>query len=281
MSDFHQTGVVATLHKLGSSDGGKIEKDLESFGRQRPIALVLPALYSEFESDAMHNIIRELSHVKFLHQIVLSLDRADANQFRQAREFLAVLPQHVRVIWNDGPRLSGLYEMLEANDLRIGPAGKGRGCWMAYGYVLASQQSDIIAVHDCDILNYDREMLARLCYPIANPSIDFEFCKGFYARLTDRMHGRVTRLLMSPLIRSLMSILGHIPLLLYLDSFRYPLAGEFAMKVDLARANRIPSRLGPGIGNAGRNLSELRDQAHLPGGYLRQLRTQASAAFTR
>lgn len=40
---------------------------------------------------------------------------------------------------------------------------------MAYGYVLASQQSDIIAVHDCDILNYSREMLARLCYPIANP----------------------------------------------------------------------------------------------------------------
>jgi glucosyl-3-phosphoglycerate synthase len=186
--------------------------------------------------------------VKFLHQIVLSLDRADASQFRQAREFLAVLPQNVRVIWNDGPRLSALYEMLEANDLRIGPAGKGRGCWMAYGYVLASQQSDIIAVHDCDILNYDREMLARLCYPIANPSIDFEFCKGFYARVTDRMHGRVTRLLMSPLIRSLMSILGPIPLLSYLDSFRYPLAGEFAMKVDLARANRIPSDWGLELG---------------------------------
>jgi glucosyl-3-phosphoglycerate synthase len=119
---------------------------------------------------------------------------------------------------------------------------------MAYGYVLASQQSDIIAVHDCDILNYNREILARLCYPIANPSIDFEFCKGFYARLTDRMHGRVTRLLVSPLIRSLMSILGHIPLLVYLDSFRYPLAGEFAMKVDLARANRIPPDWGLEVG---------------------------------
>ena len=119
---------------------------------------------------------------------------------------------------------------------------------MAYGYVLASQQSDVIAVHDCDILNYNREMLARLCYPIANPSIDFEFCKGFYARLTDRMHGRVTRLLVSPLIRSLTSILGHIPLLVYLDSFRYPLAGEFAMKVDLARANRIPPDWGLEVG---------------------------------
>ena len=248
MSDFHQTGVVATLHRLGSSNGHKIEQELERFGRQRPIALVLPALYSEFESDAMHSIIRELAQVKFLNQIVVSLDRADPCQFKQAREFLALLPQNVRVIWNDGPRVSALFRMLEENDLHIGPAGKGRGCWMAYGYVLASQQSDIIAVHDCDILNYNREMLARLCYPIANSNIDFEFCKGFYARLIDRMHGRVTRLLVSPLIRSLMSILGYIPLLVYLDSFRYPLAGEFAMKVDLARANRIPPDWGLEVG---------------------------------
>jgi len=162
MSDFHQTGVVATLHRLGSSNGHKIERELELFGRQRPIALVLPALYSEFESEAMQGIIRELAKVRFLNQIVVSLDRADSGQFRQAREFLAVLPQNVRVIWNDGPRLSALYQMLEENDLHIGPAGKGRGCWMAYGYVLASQQSDVIAVHDCDILNYNHEMLARL-----------------------------------------------------------------------------------------------------------------------
>jgi glucosyl-3-phosphoglycerate synthase len=183
-----------------------------------------------------------------LHQIIVSLDRAEAEQFRQARNFLAALPQKVRVIWNDGPRVSALYRMLEENDLHVGPAGKGRGCWMAYGYVLASQQSGLIAVHDCDILNYNRDMLARLCYPIANPSIDFEFCKGFYARVTDRMHGRVTRLLVSPLIRSLMSILGHIPLLVYFDGFRFPLAGEFAMKVALARANRIPPDWGLEMG---------------------------------
>src|SRR5262245_4773829 len=248
MSDFHQTGVVATLHRLGSGNTHKIERELEIYCRQRPIALVLPALHSEFQSEAMHNIIGELAQVKYLSQIVLSLDHADAGQFWQAREFLSGLPQNVRIVWNDGPRLSALYQTLEENDLRIGPAGKGRGCWMAYGYVLASQQSDIIAVHDCDILNYNRDMLTRLCYPIVNPSIDFEFCKGFYARLTDRMHGRVTRLLVSPLIRSLTTILGHIPLLVYLDSFRYPLAGEFAMKVDLARANRIPSDWGLEVG---------------------------------
>jgi glucosyl-3-phosphoglycerate synthase len=83
---------------------------------------------------------------------------------------------------------------------------------------------------------------------VANPNINFEFCKGFYARVTDRMHGRVTRLLVTPLIRSLQKILGPLPLLAFLDSFRYPLAGEFAMMADLARSNRIPGDWGLEIG---------------------------------
>ena len=248
MSDFYQTGVVATLHRLGRANARKIESQLEVFGKQRPIALVLPALYSEFDSGALHGIIQELTGANYLKQIVLTLGGADASQFRQAIDYLAKLPHAVRIIWNDGPKISSLYRMLEENDLRIGPPGKGRACWMAYGYVLASQQSDIIALHDCDIVNYQRDLLARLVYPIANPSIDFEFCKGFYARVTDRMHGRVTRLLMSPLLRALISVLGHIPVLVFMDSFRYPLAGEFAMKVDLARANRIPPDWGLEVG---------------------------------
>lgn len=248
MSDFYQTGVIATLHRLGRPNAQKIESELETFARQRPIALVLPALYSEFESGALHRIIEQLTEAKYLKQIVLTLGGADAGQFAQAKDYLAKLSQQVRIIWNDGPQVSGLLRMLEDNDLRIGPPGKGRACWIAYGYVLASQQSDIIALHDCDIVNYDRDLLARLVYPIANPTIDFEFCKGFYARVTDRMHGRVTRLLMTPLIRSLISVVGHIPVLVFMDSFRYPLAGEFAMKVDLARANRIPPDWGLEVG---------------------------------
>jgi glucosyl-3-phosphoglycerate synthase len=58
------------------------------------------------------------------------------------------------------------------------------------------------------------------------------------------MHGRVTRLFVTPIIRSLEKLFGHLPLLVYLDSFRYPLAGEFSMSVDLARINRIPADWG-------------------------------------
>jgi len=117
-----------------------------------------------------------------------------------------------------------------------------------FGYVLSNGPCDVIALHDCDITTYSRELLARLCYPVANPNVDFEFAKGFYARVSGKMHGRVTRLFVTPLIRSLEAIFGYLPLLVYLDSFRYPLAGEFAMKADLARVNRIPGDWGLEVG---------------------------------
>mgnify|MGYP000358145772 CR=1 FL=1 len=69
-----------------------------------------------------------------------------------------------------------------------------------------------------------------------------------YSRVTDRLHGRVTRLFMMPLLRSMKSVLGPIPLLEYLESFRYPLAGECSMTTDLVRANRIPADWGLEVG---------------------------------
>lgn len=248
MSDFYQTGVVATLHRLAKPGHERLERELLQYSAQRSMALVLPALYSEFEGAAMPKIVDELKPVKYLRQIIVTMSGADASQYAQARRMLSVLPQEVKLIWNNGPRIQALYEKLIANDLPVGGDGKGRSCWMAYGYVLASRQSEVIALHDCDILSYDRELLARLCYPVANPNINFEFCKGFYARVTDRMHGRVTRLLVTPLIRSLEKIFGYHPFLVFLDSFRYALAGEFSMRADLARSNRIPADWGLEIG---------------------------------
>jgi glucosyl-3-phosphoglycerate synthase len=103
-------------------------------------------------------------------------------------------------------------------------------------------------VHDCDIITYNREMLARLCYPVAHPSFGFDFCKGYYARYTNKLNGRVMRLLLTPLLRSLKSILGPHPYLVYMDTFRYPLAGEFCLDIDLVRRNRIPADWGLEVG---------------------------------
>jgi len=248
MSDFYQTGAIATIHRLGTRPLDSLEKDLCEFGRSQPIALVLPALYSEFQTQAMPRILEEVARVPYLSQVVLTLGQANAEQFADARSRVAGLHPHVRIVWNDGARVQKIYQDLRAADLPVGDDGKGRSCWMAYGYVLASRRSKVIALHDCDIVNYSRELLARLCYPVADSRIDFVFCKGYYSRVTDRMHGRVTRLLVTPLLRSLQHVLGFHPLLVYLDSFRYPLAGEFCMYADMARLNRIPGDWGLEVG---------------------------------
>ena len=189
-----------------------------------------------------------MSDVHYINEIVISLDHASALEFRLAKQFFSQLPQRVRVIWNDGARIQAILNVLVSHEIDIGHQGKGRGCWTAYGYVLARGQSQVIALHDCDIVSYDRQYLARLCYPIANPNLAYEFCKGYYSRVTDRMHGRVTRLFITPLIRSLQMLVGPHSLLSFLDSFRYPLAGEFAMVRDLAWINRIPGDWGLEVG---------------------------------
>jgi len=248
LSDFYQNGVVTVLHRLGQPNTEQLELELERYAKTTPIALVLPSLYAELERPALKRIVDILGEVRYINEIVISLDHASALEFRLAKQFFSQLPQRVRVIWNDGARIQAILNVLVSHEIDIGHQGKGRGCWTAYGYVLARGQSQVIALHDCDIVSYDRQYLARLCYPIANPNLAYEFCKGYYSRVTDRMHGRVTRLFITPLIRSLQMLVGPHALLSFLDSFRYPLAGEFAMVRDLAWINRIPGDWGLEVG---------------------------------
>jgi len=248
MSDFFQPGVITTLHHLKKMNLERIEMELEFYSRYNPIALVLPSLYSELKEKALKTIVSEIKRIKYINQIIVTLGRADKEEFEHAKEFFSVLPQETIIVWNDGDRVKSLYGILDKNDISAGEDGKGRSTWMAFGYVLASEKSEAIVLHDCDILSYDREFIARLCYPVTNPNLGYEFCKGYYARVTNKMHGRVTRLFVTPLLRSLERLLGYLPFLVYLDSFRYPLAGEFSMITDLARINRIPWDWGLEVG---------------------------------
>lgn len=248
MADFYQTGIVPTLHRLRPNQLERLEADLEKFSRSKPIGLVLPALYTEFENVAMQRIVAELKQVRYLNRIVVALGRATLEQAMRARSFFDGFYTPVTILWVNSPRTQSLLKLLEDRGLPAGEDGKGRSCWLAYGLMLALGDVDVIALHDCDIVNYERQLLARLCYPVAHPHLGFEFCKGYYARITDRMHGRVTRLFMTPLIRALEGMAPGTGFLRFLDSFRYPLAGEFAMNISLARVNRIPSDWGLEVG---------------------------------
>lgn len=241
MSDFFQTGAIATLHRLRPGNTARLERELQEFVQETPIALVLPCHVRELGGQALRTIARELKQVTYLKQIIVGVDGATRKRdWRRARTFFAHLPQKPTLIWNDGPRMQALLRKLEDCELSPGESGKGRNVWICFGYVLASEQARMVALHDCDILTYSRELLARLCYPVAHPSFGFDFCKGYYARVTDRLNGRVMRLLVTPLIRALKSIIGQHPFLVYMDTFRYPLAGEMSLDVDIARRVRIP-----------------------------------------
>ncbi len=248
MADFQQTGIITTLHRLGSPGLERLEGELETHSLKRPVALVLPALYAEFEGQAMPRIVAELAKVRYLGQVVVALGRASESQYRAAADFLKPLGDTVRILHIEGKPVQELLNTLKRNGVNPGEDGKGRATWLAYGYVIASGKADIIALHDCDILTYSRELLARLCYPVVHPDLDYVFCKGFYSRVTDKLHGRVTRLLITPLTRSLIKLVGENPFLVFLDSFRYPLAGEFCMMTDVARVNRIPWDWGLEVG---------------------------------
>jgi glucosyl-3-phosphoglycerate synthase len=248
MADFHQNGVIATIHKLGSRPVEEIEAEIHAWSRRRPVSLLLPSLYSELSGPALPRIVEELAHVPYLDSIVVPIGRATRSEFEHAIAFFDRLPQPVKLLWLEGPGFLELIDDLRSAGLPTGEPGKGRACWLSLGYILAEGRAQTIALHDADILTYERELLARLVYPIVSPSIDYDFCKGFYARFGAKLYGRVTRLLMFPLLRALAIVFGSHPYLDYLSSFRYPLAGEFALDASLARVLRVPYHWGLEIG---------------------------------
>jgi glucosyl-3-phosphoglycerate synthase len=249
VADFYQNGIITTLHNLSNRPLEDLESELLKFSRTRPMGLLLPSLYSELEGEALSGIVDHLVDVPYLGQIVIGLDRADESQYRSALKFFSRLPQPHRVLWNDGPRLRALDAELRALDLAPREMGKGRNVWYCMGYILAAKRVESIALHDCDVLTYDRALLARLIYPVANPNFNYEFCKGFYARVANgKINGRVSRLLVTPLLRALKKTQGEIEYLNYMDSFRYPLAGEFSFRRDVLNDLRIPSDWGLEIG---------------------------------
>lgn len=249
MSEFYQDGIITNFHNLTRRPIAELEYELQVFAGRTPLGLILPSLYAELERPALDHIVETLAQVPYLQEIVIGLDRADRQQFEHAKRFFSRLPQRHRILWNDGPRLSAIASRLSDKGLAPSEPGKGRNVWFCSGYTLASRRSSCVALHDCDIVTYDRQLLARLLYPLANPHFHYDFCKGYYARVADgKLNGRVGRLLVFPLLKSLQKVYGNSDFLEYLRSYRYPLSGEFAMRTHILNNLRIPSDWGLEIG---------------------------------
>ena len=128
--------------------------------------------------------------------------------------------------------------------------GKGRAVWLGLG--VASLQAEAIALHDADIITYDKSYPLKLLYPLLEKEFGIAFNKAYNARLSNNvpqaMNGRVERLFVTPLLSALTEIFGYRKYLRYLTAYRYPLSGEFALTSDLALNTRIPGNWGLEIG---------------------------------
>ena len=194
MSDFHQPGTITTLHDLyGAFDREayleSLERRLEEHAKHVSICLLLPSLFSEIQNPAvLDRILGEIAKVRYIHYIVVALGGApEEAQFNEAKAYFERLKEpgrELKVVWVDGPRIQHVVNEIQKREIATGVQGKGQSVWIALGYILAREETDVVALHDCDIVTYDRILLGRLIEPVANPNNDFQFCKGFYARIS-------------------------------------------------------------------------------------------------
>ncbi len=258
MADFHQEGTITTFHDLYRAfDINEylinLEERLENYARKTRISLLLPCHANELENrEVLNRIVEKIRKVKYLKNVVIAFNGTeDEQKFHEAKEYFGTLRtsrRRVSVVWVNGPRVQQVFQRISEKDILTGVQGKGQSVWITLGYILARRDTDVIALHDCDIVTYDRILLGRLIEPTANPHTDYEFCKGYYMRISPSeraMKGRVTRLFITPFVDAMMNVMyerGYNELarfFAYHRSFKYPLSGEFSFTARLGREINI------------------------------------------
>ncbi len=245
--DFQQ-GLITTIHEYGLAKDplSQLNQDLQ----KRPTAILIPCLFDEFSRPALQLIKATLKKLKNLNQLVIALAADNKNQVSKAKDFFGEMPFPVHVQWTNSPLVIELLKNQEKNGLDLlGTPGKGWAVWQGVG--VATKRSEVVALFDADIRTFNSFYPARMLHPLLDKSNGISYVKAFYSRLSlenNALQGRATRLFVGPLLASLEQLVGNGAFIQYLQSFRYPLAGEFAFTRDLAMNLRIPCDWGLEIG---------------------------------
>ena len=224
---------IATLHDYG---------DARPSAPVEQAAVVVPMTGREHAGLAPERVFATLADVD-PGQVYVAL-RADAERASAVRAWIDDFDLDATVLWCNAPAVRNrlIEQDLNGND------GKGRDVWLALGVAAATHEN--VVVHDADATSYGPAHVPKLLSPLSG---DFEFVKGYYARVEDgQLYGRLFRLLVRPLLRAIdAEHSGDADVVDYLQSFRYALAGEFAATSDLVESLRVQPGWGLEIGTLG------------------------------
>lgn len=228
-----------------------------------PAGVIIPLHEKDLKSQALHKIVEGLNECDYLKKVYIALS-ADETNYHRALKLAEKFEVPCEVVWCNRSEVLEILGELQSRGLDISSScGKGRDLWLTIG--IASLELYAFAVHDADIVTYSAMLPTRLLYTVVEPTLDFWFSKGYYARVNfdaKVMYGRLYRLFINPLLAALQKKLRHKSTFIrYLQSFRYPLSGEIAMYSDLALNLRIPADWGLEMGTLAelyRNVSNKR-----------------------
>ncbi|MCB2225586.1 MAG: mannosyl-3-phosphoglycerate synthase [Desulfarculaceae bacterium] len=246
MPSFAQTHSRVTSYYV-LQDKQDILQQLVHAARWKKPVLIVPALASEFTDPenrpVFENIVNELAGAKYLAHVIFGLDQASEQDVRTCIDICHKGGLHNSIIqWNDGPAVSGIYQMLEDGGFDLSRRGKGRNVFMGFGVAMALGAT-CVGLLDADIKTFQRRQLDRLFYPVLVHN--YPFSKAFYARWNgQRLFGRVKRLLLDPILLALKRKFSEgseekmLRLVDFLLSFDYQLSGEVCLDMWLLRKMR-------------------------------------------
>jgi hypothetical protein len=159
------------------------------WARKKPVALLLPALYAECERPALPRILEEVSQAGHISEVVLSMNGMDAAEHDRA---LVLMPQ------KPARQKAHIFGTTARADPCLSAHGRGRTPGVSRGKRFehldgrrlsfnAREFNGMVVSHDTDILNYSRDLLWRLTYPLLHPRMGYRFAKGYYSRVSDRL----------------------------------------------------------------------------------------------
>lgn len=247
--DFEQRG-IAKIHDV-DMDFNTMSTRLRSLAQDYPSGVIVPIIESDLKSPVLSRMISELNECDYLKKIFIALSAENQASYEEATKVFERFKVPHNIIWCNKPKVTSILEELKDKGLDVtGLSGKGKDLWIAMG--IASLELHAFAVHDADIVSYSRMLPTKMLYPVIEPKLDFSFAKGYYARINlenRKMHGRISRLFMNPILEALQEKLLHQSRFVsYLQSFSYLLSGEIAIYTDLAMNLRIPCDWGFEVG---------------------------------